>query len=261
MRIAFITQNDPFYVREFFEEFCSRHLARKQVVAVIIAPAMGKKSLFDLARQMWGFYGPRDFAWQGMRFALYSIANLLPAAFFRQRSFSIAKVASRHGIPVKFVPDVNSAEFIQWVRDAGIDVIASVAAPQIFRDQLIRSPRLGCVNIHNSKVPMYRGMLPNFWQMYSGEKTVGITVHRINAKLDDGAILAQIEEPIRPGESLDSLIRRTKRLGAKLLSDTLLALDAGTVIERSNEASAGCYFSFPTREDVAEFRRRGYRLI
>jgi methionyl-tRNA formyltransferase len=104
-------------------------------------------------------------------------------------------------------------------------------------------------------------MLPNFWQMYHGETSVGLTIHRINAGIDDGDILLQTETPIVAGESLDALIRRTKKLGASLLIDVLRRVRAGDVRAIANRREHATYFTFPTRRDVEEFRRRGYRLI
>jgi methionyl-tRNA formyltransferase len=261
MKVLFITQNDPFYVRELFDEILRVHPRRDQIAGIVIAPAMGKKSLLGLVRQMWGFYGPLNFVRQGFRFVFYKLAARLPRALLGGRAFSIEQTAAAHGVAVHHVPNLNAPEFVEWVRAQGIDVIASVAAPQIFRAPLIRAPRQGCINIHNSKLPRYRGMLPNFWQMYSGEPSVGTSVHRINEQLDDGAILAQTESPIEKGESLDALIRRTKKRGAHLLSKTLLELEAGTISELPNPAGEGSYFTFPTPADVREFRRRGYRLM
>jgi methionyl-tRNA formyltransferase len=104
-------------------------------------------------------------------------------------------------------------------------------------------------------------MLPNFWQMYHGEHEVGITVHEINKKLDDGRIILQEKVPIETGETLDKLIRRTKWLGAQVMIRALEAIRTETVEYLENPAEAGSYFSFPTRQDVVEFQRRGHRII
>jgi len=261
MKVLFITQNDPIYVRLFFEELFQLAQGRVEIVEVVVAPAMGQKSLVALVRQMWNFYGPLDFLRVGMRYAALRVLAALPGPLRGGKTGSVRQVARAHGIAVCTVADVNADEFVDLVRARGVDVIASVAAPQIFRAPLLGAARFGCINIHNSVLPKYRGMLPNFWQMYHGERSVGTTVHRLNARLDDGAILAQSASPVVPGESLDQLIRRTKRGGARLMLETLEALKAGTATEGPNPASEGSYFSFPTRADVREFRRRGLRLI
>lgn len=261
LKVLFVTQNDPIYVREFFEELLQVAPERIHVAGIVLAPAMGKRSVVDLARQMWEFYGPIDFVRMGLRYALLRIGARLPAALRLGRVCSIEQAAFEHGVPVQHVADLNAPDFVARVRESGVDLIASVAAPQVFREALIGAPRLGCVNIHNSKLPHYRGMLPNFWQMLHGERTVGTTIHRINAKLDDGPILAQIETPVRPGESLDALIRRTKRAGARFMVETLEMLASGRLEERPNPVAEGSYFTFPKRADVRAFRSRGLRLL
>lgn len=259
--VAFITQDDPFYVRVFFEEFFRLRDRSARVKAVVIAPAMGKKSMAALLRQMYAFYGLWNFLRVGTSYVLYRLASRLPARLRGRRFFSIDQVCGHHGIQVIRAHDVNAPEFISRISALNVDLIVSVAAPQIFRAELIGIPRLGCINIHNSKLPKYRGMLPNFWQMFHGEKTVGTTIHRINAGIDDGDILLQAETPIDAAESLDSLIRRTKKLGAKLMIDVMRQLSSGDVRVIANRREEATYFGFPTRRDVEEFRRRGYRVL
>jgi methionyl-tRNA formyltransferase len=261
LSIAFITQDDPFYVRIFFEEFIKSCENRDDIKVVVIAPAMGKRRLSGLLRQMYDFYGWWNFVRVGIRYVFYKAAAKLPATAGRRKFFSIEQVCQRYGIRVVRARDVNAPDFIEWMAQWNLDVIVSVAAPQVFREALIRLPRQGCLNIHSSKLPRYRGMLPNFWQMYHGETSVGLTIHRINAGIDDGDILLQTETPIVAGESLDALIRRTKKLGASLLIDVLRRVRAGDVRAIANRREHATYFTFPTRRDVEEFRRRGYRLI
>lgn len=260
-RFICITQEDPFYVRLFFEEFLRRYPRREEIAAVVIAPAMGKRSLGKLARQMYDFYGPVDFLRMGTRYAFFKIAAKLGKAMGLRQFYSIDQVCDYYNVPAWHVANVNAEPFLERLRQLQVDLIVSVAAPQVFKRPLLSCARHGAINIHNSKLPRYRGMLPNFWQMYHGEKTVGTTVHRINESLDDGPILLQIESPINPGETLDSLIRRTKRAGAAQMIEVISQIKAGTVRELDNPREEASYFTFPSRDQVREFRRRGYRLV
>jgi methionyl-tRNA formyltransferase len=261
MDVLFVTQDDPIYVREFFDELSTADLSGINVRGIVLAPPMNKQSLGALVRQMWDFYGPVDFVRMGMRFAIARIGARLPAALRGGRHFSTAQIAAAAGMPVRFVRKLNDAAFVESVKRDGVDVLVSVAAPQVFKAPLIEAPRLGCINVHNAKLPDYRGMLPNFWQMLDGLRTVGTTVHRISAGLDEGAILAQTETEVCAGESLDSLIRRTKRSSVHVLLGVLRDMIGGRIVDRPNPSDRGRYFSFPTRADVREFRRRGYRLL
>lgn len=260
-RLLFVTQDDPFYVRLFFEEFLAHYPYKDEIAGVVIAPTMGKKSLAKLARQMYEFYGPVDFVRMGLRYFYFKLMNRLTRIWRTNRFYSIRQVCEHYEVPVLETPDINAAAFLAGISSLGLDLIISVAAPQIFRETLLALPRHGCINIHNAKLPKYRGMLPNFWQMYHGEKAVGTTIHRINSKLDDGDILLQRESPIEPGESLEALIRRTKRFGAQLMIEALQGIRQGWFQPLPNNAAEATYFSFPTKEQVREFKAKGYRLL
>lgn len=260
-RLLFVTQEDPFYVRLFFEEFLPTYSDRAEIIGVAIAPAMGKKSVSALARQMLAFYGPIDFVRMAGRYAWHKVANRLPWTGRPGSFHSIEQVCRHFGVPVIHARNVNAPEFLDQFRHPRVDLIVSVAAPQIFRNDILQLPRLGCINIHNAKLPKYRGMLPNFWQMFHGESTLGTSVHRINAALDDGAIVAQQDVAVVPGETLDDVICRTKRHGAKLLQQAIDDIRHGRAVDMPNDKAQATYYTFPTRQDVVEFRRRGYRLL
>jgi len=259
--ILMITQEDPFYVRLFFEEFFRNYGPIDEIKGVVIAPTMGKKSFSQLLKQMYGFYGPIDFIRMGFKYVYYKLCAKLSRSLPLKGFYSIEQLCRRYGVPVMHRAKVNSTEFLEEIKKLDLDLIISVAAPQIFKEKLIAIPKEGCINIHNSRLPKYRGMLPNFWQMYHGEKAVGTTVHRINAGVDDGEILIQKETAIQPGDSLDSIIRRTKRFGAGVMIEVIEGLKAGSIKPKENRREDATYFTFPTARDVAEFRRRGNRLL
>ncbi|MFQ5736275.1 MAG: methionyl-tRNA formyltransferase [Thermodesulfobacteriota bacterium] len=259
--ILMITQEDPFYVRLFFEEFFRNYGSIDEIKGVVIAPTMGKKSFKKLLKQMYGFYGAFDFFKMGFRYACYKLCDRASRTIPLKGFYSIEQLCRRYGVPVMHRSNVNSDAFLKDIKKLDLDLIISVAAPQIFKEKLIAVPKESCINIHNSKLPKYRGMLPNFWQMYHGEKAVGTTVHRINAGVDDGDILIQKETEIQSGESLDSLICRTKRFGAAVMMEAIDGIKAGSLKPMPNSKEEATYFTFPTRQDVAEFRRRGNRLL
>jgi methionyl-tRNA formyltransferase len=104
-------------------------------------------------------------------------------------------------------------------------------------------------------------MMPTFWQMYHGERQVGVTIHTMAARVDEGRALLQEQLPIVPGESLDALIRRTKRHGAHCMQKVLEQVAEGKQSAVSTDDATSSYFTFPTAAEIKEFRRRGYRAI
>lgn len=259
--ILFITQDDPFYVRLFFEAFFKSYEALDAVKGVVIAKAMGKKSIFQLARQMFDFYGPIDFLRMGLKYAFHKLMAHAPALSLKNRSYSLTQLCHRHDIEVIHEENINGELFRRNIEGKDLDLIISVAAPMIFKSDLIRLPKYGCINIHSGKLPKYRGMLPNFWQMYYGEKSVGITIHEINPGIDDGRIVLQKEVAIAQHQTLEALIERTKRIGAEVMIEAIDLIKSGNVVYKENPVSEGSYFSFPTRKDVIVFKRRGGRIM
>jgi methionyl-tRNA formyltransferase len=199
---------------------------------------------------MLGFYGLWGTFRQGLRF-LSS----------KMRARSIESVATSAGIPVVATQSVNQPDYLEKVWAIAPDVIVSVAAPEIFKANLLGLPPLGCINIHSGRLPAYRGMMPTFWQMLRGERAVTITVHRMAEKLDAGDVLATQTFAIRPSDSLDRVITETKREGARLLVRVLRDLREGRAEPRPLSMEQSEYFSFPKREDVRAFRQRGHRLL
>jgi methionyl-tRNA formyltransferase len=103
--------------------------------------------------------------------------------------------------------------------------------------------------------------MPIFWQLLSGEETATVTVHEMTPQLDAGRVLGTRECPLRERDSLDRAMVETKREGARLMIDVLRKLRTGAAKPEPLDMRDASYFSFPTREKVAEFRARGHRLL
>lgn len=264
MKIIFFTQEDPFYVKIFFDEFLRRHKFLDDIKAIVISKPMGKKSILKLAQQMYCFYGLFDFIRMGCKYAYIRLMGKKPIGRIRSgdppTTYTIKQLAKAYGLNIIERSDLNSQGFLSLIKQYDPDLFISVASPIIFKAPLINIPKLDCINIHSAPLPQYRGMLPNFWQMYRGEKQAGITIHRIDVGIDTGDIIVQGYVTIDPHESLHQLIRKSKKHGAKLMTEVIEGFRQGT-IEYKKMIGAGSYFSFPNRKDVIEFRKRGRSLL
>jgi len=264
LTVAIVTQEDPFYIPHFFRPFCRRladHADTVLVREVVIQPSFGE-SKAQLARRMLEFYGWGDFlrllARYGRQKALLAAERVRIGA----TPVSIAGICRAHGIAVRGEPDVNRPAFIEEMRQAGTDLIVSVSAPQIFQEGLLAAPRHGCINIHNGRLPDYRGMLPNFWQMLNGEARSITTIHTMVRKLDAGTVVWEEATPIRPGMTLDALIRETKERSADALWRVLdhLAEHQELPLLREIEGKGG-YYTFPRSLHAQQLRGRGHALL
>jgi methionyl-tRNA formyltransferase len=250
LRVLFITEDDPLYVIRFFEVFFREYPGDTVEVCGITIDRPFHEPPTKTLRRMLGLYGPVGVARIARRFL-----------WARLRGRSIGRLARRHSIPMHPTTSVNSPEYIERVRQLAPDVIVSVAAPEIFRKDLLRTPRLGCINIHSGRLPVYRGMMPTFWQMLQGESAVTVTVHEMAEKLDAGGVLGTATVPIAPRDSLDRVITVTKQAGARLMIEVLNQIRLGQVSAVPVDMSVASYYSFPRREHVRQFRQRGHRLL
>jgi methionyl-tRNA formyltransferase len=250
LRVLFVTEDDPLYVIQFFEVFFDIYPRSEIEICGITIGRAFHEPLRKTLRRMLGFYGPWTTFRQGLRFLCSKL-----------RARSVESIAASAGVPVVATQSVNQPDYLDRVRAIAPDVIVSVAAPEIFKAKLLGLPPLGCINIHSGRLPAYRGMMPTFWQMLRGEPAVTITVHYMAEKLDTGDVLATRGFALRPSDSLDRVIRETKREGARLVLRVLRDLRDGKADPQALTMDDSEYFSFPKREDVRAFRRRGHRLL
>lgn len=147
----------------------------------------------------------------------------------------VKTVAATAGLPV-FQPaklkDEGTRAFISHYHP---DAIVVVAYGHIIPQWMIDLPRLGCINLHASLLPKYRGAAPIAWALIRGERITGVTTMRIDAGLDTGDILLQREVEIRDDDTAQTLSERLSRTGADLMVETLQGLERGEIEPRPQD--------------------------
>lgn len=261
MRLEFMTQDDPIYIMPFFEEFFQHYASEFHIERVIVSRVMGKHSRTQLLTELFCLYGPIGFARLGTRLLIHKILGRVRKERTARRFYSLRQLCGAYDVAYERVSNPNERETVEKLVGRRPDVLVSVACPYILKANLLSVPPLGCVNIHHAPLPRYKGMMPTFWQMLNGERAVGVTVHYMAPKVDEGAALLQETLDIEAGESLDLLIRRSKRHGAHCMARVLRQIAAGTQNSAVLDQSLGSYYTFPRIEDMREFHRRGLRAI
>jgi methionyl-tRNA formyltransferase len=247
LNVAFLTTDDPLYLPSFFERVLGARADRSCVF--VVPPLYKNQSARAAAWRYVRTFGGRA-AW---RLAL----RVLHA---RLRHQSIEHVCASHGVPCSFVPDVNDPEFLDRLRAEGTELIVSVSCPQIFKKPLIDLPPRGCLNIHGAILPAYRGVMPSFWMLAHNEPEAGVSIFFVNEDIDAGELCGQRVFDVRPEETLDEFLRRSKAVAAELLLDVLDSIDEDAVSRTPLDLSAGSYYSWPNRKAVKEFHAAGRRV-
>lgn len=170
----------------------------------------------------------------------------------KQVQFSpVKELAVKHDLAV-YQPQRlrKEPDLIEKMRQMEPDVIVVVAFGQILPQEVLDIPRLGCVNVHASLLPKYRGAAPIQHVILDGETVTGVTTMLMDAGLDTGDMLLKAEVPIDPKETADSLHDKLAALGADLLEETLIGLEKGEIIpQKQNESLTGAYASMISKED------------
>jgi methionyl-tRNA formyltransferase len=161
----------------------------------------------------------------------------------------VKELAERYSIPVYQPPKVRDPEFVEFIRSLAPDVIVVVAFGQILPKSLLEIPTMGCINVHASLLPRYRGAAPLNWCIVNGETETGVTTMQMDVGLDTGPMLLKRATPLDGDEDITSLHDRMSVMGAELLSETLDGLAAGTATPQEQDGSQSCYAPMLKKED------------
>lgn len=261
MRIVFLTQHDPCYILPFFDEFFRQDLGDIEVLGIFSCKTMGDRGRMQLMRELFYLYGAFGLSRLLFRVFVSRMLGIIPAGKKARRFHSVAQICRTFKVQHALIANPNREGNRRRIAALAPDLLVSVACPYLLKDKLLGMPRLGCINIHHAPLPHYKGMMPTFWQMYHGEKKVGVTVHTMALSVDEGIALLQEELPMQENESLDRLIRRTKRHGAHCVLAVLRQIARQNQTTLSLDRQPGSYFTFPTQAEIREFRKRGFRAI
>jgi len=169
----------------------------------------------------------------------------------RLRSEPCATVlaAAGSGVALLTPENVNAPDTLAQLRVLKPDLIAVLAYGQILRREVLDLPPQGCVNIHTSLLPRYRGAAPIQWAIARGERVTGVTAIFMNERMDAGDTIAQREVPIGPQDTAVDLHERLGREGAALLSAVIESLLAGTTTRRPQDEAAVTFAPKLKKED------------
>lgn len=159
----------------------------------------------------------------------------------------VKEYAQAVGLTVHQPAKIKNAEALELFRSHGADVAVVVAYGRILPAGFLTAPRRGCVNVHFSLLPKYRGAAPVNWAIVRGERETGVTTMLIDEGLDTGAVLLQRAAPIGDEETAPQLLERLSHLGAELLVETLARLDS--VEPRPQDDAAATHAPILKRED------------
>ncbi|HEX4646170.1 MAG TPA: methionyl-tRNA formyltransferase [Verrucomicrobiae bacterium] len=161
----------------------------------------------------------------------------------------VKEIALREGLAILQPDRARNEDFIRELRGLQPDLIVVAEYGQILPKAILDLPRLGCINVHTSLLPKYRGAAPIQWAILNDEAETGVTIMKMDAGLDTGDILAQRATPIQPEDDSQTLHNRLGRLGAELLIGTIREYATGRIIPRPQPAEGATHARKISKED------------
>lgn len=153
----------------------------------------------------------------------------------------VKELAMAHDIPVFQPTSLRNDESYEMIKNCAPDLIVVVAYGKILPKRVLELPRYGCINVHASLLPKYRGAGPIQWAILKGESETGITTMFMGEGLDTGDMLEQVKTPIGENETADELYTRLSKMGAETLLVTLQKLEADALLRTPQDDSLSCY--------------------
>ncbi|HEX6747032.1 MAG TPA: formyltransferase family protein [Longimicrobium sp.] len=227
------------------------------VVVLPPRPELGFRTPAERALAAWKLVGPRGLARMAAARRLGRPLTRRDRAYGLQREWlsSLAEGGAR----VVEVPKLGDAQGMELLRGAAPDLLLSLGAPVIFPARVLEVPRLGAVNVHNGRLPQYRGHFATFWEVARGERVSCTSIHVMTPKVDAGEVLAVEGCAVAGCASFMDLMLEKKRSGGRLLAEVVrqvertgaLAPLPGRVPPPSTAPSG--YFEFPRLADLRAF--------
>ena len=170
-------------------------------------------------------------------------------------------LAEKHGLPVLQPSKIKDAAFLASLRELSPDVIVVAAYGKILPKEVLEIPKFGCINVHASLLPKFRGAAPINWAIIAGEKETGVTIMQMDEGMDTGDILLMEKIPIEEGETAGSLHDKLSSLGARLIVKALNLLKEGRLTPRKQPEEGVSYAPMLKKEDgLLEFSRPAAEL-
>ena len=246
MNISIFTQDEDFFLKENFENFIKRlpkDIKLKAIFLCSVSPYGKKLSLISkLFKSLSTF---------GIKFTLRYSFKFLISKYLKE---NMKKMFLRNNIDVFYIKNKIGKKDIEKIKKLNLDLIISLACPVLFKEEILNIPKKGCINIHCSLLPKYRGLMPSFWTLYNNEDYSGVSIFLINKDIDDGPIIFQKKIKVS-NFTLEELILNTKAISFKALRIVLKLFKKNKIkIINENNVKESTYFSFPNKKDVDKFR-------
>lgn len=199
------------------------------------------------------FFGGHDLGKITLEYLLEQNKNVVAAVMTETDNewyHGLEEVTDKYNLKLFEEKNINNNQFVEKVRDElKPDLIVSVNFDQIFKKEIINIPEKGCINIHASLLPKYRGRAPLNWAILKGEKETGVTVHYINEGIDTGQIILQEKIEIKKKDYIADILERVKEKYPEMINKAVDLIKSDKVKPIKQDEENGSYYGKRTPAD------------
>lgn len=240
-QITYVPNNDQI----FFDELLER--ATPHIGGLVLIENFS----FDLILKIVWLY-----AMGCTNFATTLIKNIVALPFQRRE-----KVFKKRVLPVFRVKTMNDYKMASWVKKNKIDLIINIRTRCIYKPEILSAPKLGCINVHHGLLPTYRGIFCDLYALYE-KRPAGITVHKMNEKLDDGRIIYRKRISQCPNNDYMKYLAKTGHEEADMIIKLMNYLEQKGSLPKGkrNYPKQIIYTKTPNKKQIKEMKRSGLIL-
>ena len=246
MKIILITQKEPFFLAkniDYLFKMLPKGVTIEGVILYEPSPFGKKKSFLQKSIKTLSIFGIKFFIYYSIKFLLNKLNDDL----------NVEKTIKKLGLKIiKLKKPINHNDSIKLIGSYNPSLLVSILGSEIFKAELLKLAPYGCINLHSSLLPKYRGLMPTFWILKNKEKESGVSVFFMDTGIDSGPIIVQKKFYISKISHKD-LIKKTKKLGMEAVAEAIKKIKNDEVILIPNDNKKKTYYSFPERSDVQEF--------
>jgi len=254
MKIIIITQNEPFFLAKnikYLHQLISKDIEIAGVVLYDPSPFGRKESFLRKSYKTLKIFGYKFFLFYSFQFIL--------SKFIKEQN--VSKTIKKIGLKIiKLNKSINHPDSLNIINLLKPDLLVSILGSEIFKKDLLNIAPYGCINLHTSLLPKYRGLMPSFWALRNNEKYSGVSVFYVDEGIDSGPIIEQEKINLKDLTHRD-FVKISKTIGMELIAKSIYKIKKNDVSLISNSDKNKSYYKFPTRMDVLAFYKAGKKFF
>lgn len=254
MKIIIITQNEPFFLARNIKYLVKKLPKDVNIVGIILyePSPFGKNQ--SLVKK-----GLRTLRLFGLKFFLFYFLKFILSKFDSTKN--VEKTIKKLDLNIiKLKNSINHKKSLDLIKSYKPDLLVSILGSEIFKKNLLQIAPKGCINLHSSLLPKYRGLMPTFWVLKNREKYTGVSVFFVDNGIDSGPIIIQRKIKLE-NLTQSQLIKMSKSIGMDLIANAINQVKNDELSLISNPDNNSSYYSFPNRSDIKDFLAKGNKFF